>query len=325
MHRRGRRVFPSRGVTLLIAVRIAALDVGSNSFHLIVVQVTTGGHFEVLDRAKEMVRLGESSLRTGIIPPEVFRRGLDALASLCRLAERHQPDALIAVATSAVREAQNGGEFVRAARDEVGVEIQVVRGQEEARLIYLGARGTLNLAGRRAVLLDLGGGSLEIILADSRECYFTDSAKLGVIRLTEEWGASDPPTTRQLVALRTRVRGALEPVMARVRAMGFDFAAVSSGTAQALVAMIQQDRGGKNGDARRCARRWTDLDRRRAGRSGAKTGRPHLEPARPLAGPGRAARRHHPGRRGGVADRPGAGRRPVRHGLRIGPARGHRR
>ncbi|MEP6652956.1 MAG: Ppx/GppA phosphatase family protein [Myxococcales bacterium] len=229
-------------------MRIAALDVGSNSFHLIVVQVTTGGHFEVLDRAKEMVRLGESSLRTGIIPPEVFRRGLDALASLCRLAERHQPDALIAVATSAVREAQNGGEFVRAARDEVGVEIQVVRGQEEARLIYLGARGTLNLAGRRAVLLDLGGGSLEIILADSRECYFTDSAKLGVIRLTEEWGASDPPTTRQLVALRTRVRGALEPVMARVRAMGFDFAAVSSGTAQALASMIQQDRGGKNGE-----------------------------------------------------------------------------
>jgi len=97
-------------------VRIAALDVGSNSFHLIVVQVTTGGHFEVLDRAKEMVRLGESSLRTGIIRPEVFRRGLDALASLRRLADRHQPDALVAVATSAVREAQNGGEFVRAAR-----------------------------------------------------------------------------------------------------------------------------------------------------------------------------------------------------------------
>ncbi|MES1157907.1 MAG: Ppx/GppA phosphatase family protein [Haliangium ochraceum] len=222
-------------------MRIAALDVGSNSFHLIVVKVTPSGHFEVLDRSKEMVRLGESSLRTGIIPPEVFRRGLDALASLRRLADRHQPDALVAVATSAVREAQNGGEFVRAARDEVGVDIQVVRGQEEARLIYLGARGTLDLDGRRAVLLDLGGGSLEVILADARECYFTDSAKLGVIRLTEEWAPSDPPTTRELVALRTRVRRALEPVIARVRAMGFDFAAMSSGTALALSAMIHHD------------------------------------------------------------------------------------
>jgi exopolyphosphatase/guanosine-5'-triphosphate,3'-diphosphate pyrophosphatase len=227
-------------------VRIAALDVGSNSFHLIVVQVTTGGHFEVLDRAKEMVRLGESSLRTGIIPPEVFRRGLEALASLRRIADRHQPDALVAVATSAVREAQNGGEFVRAARDDVGVDIQVVRGQEEARLIYLGARNALDLDGRRVVLFDLGGGSLEVILADARECYFTDSIKLGVIRLAEEWSASDPPTTRELIALRTRVRRALEPVIARVRAMGFDFAAVSSGTALALAGMAQRDKDGKH-------------------------------------------------------------------------------
>jgi exopolyphosphatase/guanosine-5'-triphosphate,3'-diphosphate pyrophosphatase len=229
-------------------VRIAALDVGSNSFHLIVVQVTTGGHFEVLDRAKEMVRLGESSLRTGIIPPEVFRRGLEALASLRRIADRHQPDALVAVATSAVREAQNGGEFVRAARDDVGVDIQVVRGQEEARLIYLGARSALDLDGRRVVLFDLGGGSLEVILADARECYFTDSIKLGVIRLAEEWGASDPPTTRELIALRTRVRRALEPVIARVRAMGFDFAAVSSGTALALAGLAHRENGKHDSD-----------------------------------------------------------------------------
>lgn len=232
------------------AMRIAALDVGSNSFHLIVVQVTSSGHFEVLDRAKEMVRLGEGSLRSGIIPPEVFRRGLDALASLRRLADRHQPDALVAVATSAVREAQNGGEFVRAARDEVGVDIQVVRGQEEARLIYLGARGALNLDGRRTVLFDLGGGSMEVILADARELYFTDSLKLGVIRLSEEWGASDPPTAREIVALRERVRRVMEPVIARVRAMGFDFVSMSSGTASALASMISHDED-SDGDGRK--------------------------------------------------------------------------
>jgi exopolyphosphatase/guanosine-5'-triphosphate,3'-diphosphate pyrophosphatase len=221
-------------------MRIAALDVGSNSFHLIVVQVTASGHFEVLDRAKEMIRLGESSLRTGIIPPEVFKRGIDALGSLRRLADRHQPDALVAIATSAVREAQNGGEFVRAARDEVGVDIQVVRGQEEARLIYLGARGALDLDGRRTLLLDLGGGSMEVILADARECYFTDSLKLGVIRLTEEWAPSDPPTVRELGSLRDRVRRALQPVVTRIGAMGFDFVAMSSGTASALASLIEK-------------------------------------------------------------------------------------
>jgi exopolyphosphatase/guanosine-5'-triphosphate,3'-diphosphate pyrophosphatase len=146
------------------------------------------------------------------------------------------------VATSAVREAQNGGEFVRAARDEVGVNIQVIRGQEEARLIYLGARASLDFDGRRAVLLDLGGGSLEVILADARECYFTDSLKLGVIRMSEEWGASDPPTARQLNSLRERVRQTMAPVIARVGAMGFDFVAMSSGTAAALASLLELEK-----------------------------------------------------------------------------------
>jgi len=231
-------------------MRIAALDVGSNSFHLIVVQVTSTGHFEVLDRAKEMVRLGEGSLRSGIIPPAVFKRGLEALATLRRLADRHQPDALVAIATSAVREAQNGGEFVRAARDEVGVDIQVVRGQEEARLIYLGARGSLDLDGKRTVLFDLGGGSMEVILADARELYFADSLKMGVIRVTEEWGASEPPTAREISTLRDRLRRLMEPVIARVRSMGFDFVSMSSGTASALAAMIAREDGG-GGSARK--------------------------------------------------------------------------
>jgi exopolyphosphatase/guanosine-5'-triphosphate,3'-diphosphate pyrophosphatase len=229
-------------------VRIAALDVGSNSFHVLIVQVHSSGRVEVLARAKEMVRLGETSLRTGVIPPEVFRRGLEALVSLRRIVDRYRPDALVAIATSAVREAQNGGEFVRAARDEVGLDIQVVRGQEEGRLIYLGARGTLNLDGRRVALLDLGGGSLEVILADARECYFIDSLKLGVIRLNEEWGPSDPPTAKELAGLRARVRQTLSPVIGRVTAMGFDFVALSSGTALALAA-LQGALGNRREDA----------------------------------------------------------------------------
>ena len=263
-------------------MRIAALDVGSNSFHLIVVQVTASGHFEVLDRAKEMIRLGESSLRTGIIPPEVFRRGIEALGSLRRLADRHQPDALVAIATSAVREAQNGGEFVRAARDEVGVDIQVVRGQEEARLIYLGARGALDLDGRRTMLLDLGGGSLEIILADARECYFTDSLKLGVIRMAEEWSPSDPPTVRELGSLRDRVRRALAPVVERVVAMGFDFVSMSSGTASALASLIEQaDEGGGADPGRLSLAALAEIERKLATMTHEERSRlPGLDPRR---------------------------------------------
>jgi exopolyphosphatase/guanosine-5'-triphosphate,3'-diphosphate pyrophosphatase len=225
-------------------MRIAALDVGSNSFHLIVAEVETGGRIRVLDRAKEMVRLGDSTLHKGVIAPEVFRRGLDALRALRRIADRHKVDALVAVATSAVREAQNGGEFVRAARDEAGIDIRVIRGDEEARLIYLGARGSLDLGKRRVALFDLGGGSLEIVLADAQELYFTASLKLGVIRLTESSPCSDPPTPRERAQLAERVRTALDPVISRLRAMGFDDVAFTSGTASALAGLLQAENGG---------------------------------------------------------------------------------
>jgi exopolyphosphatase/guanosine-5'-triphosphate,3'-diphosphate pyrophosphatase len=248
-------------------MRIAALDCGSNSFHLIVADVETGGRIQVLDRAKELVRLGDSTLQTGVIPPELFRRALDALKFLRRIADRHKPDALLAVATSAVREAQNGGEFVRAARDEVGVDIRVIRGDEEARLIYLGARGSLDLGKRRVALFDLGGGSLEVILADAQELYFAASLKLGVIRLTEACPVSDPPTPRERAQLAERARSQLEPVIARVRAMGFDFVAFTSGTASALAGLLglERERAGSQRTTALPLKALADLEQRLGG------------------------------------------------------------
>jgi exopolyphosphatase / guanosine-5'-triphosphate,3'-diphosphate pyrophosphatase len=248
-------------------MRIAALDCGSNSFHLIVAEVETGGRIQILDRAKELVRLGDSTLHTGVIPPELFRRGLDALKFLRRIADRHKTDALVAVATSAVREAQNGGEFVRAARDEVGVDIRVIRGDEEARLIYLGARSSLDLGKRRVALFDLGGGSLEVILADAQELYFAASLKLGVIRLAEAYPCSDPPTPRERAQLAERARSVLEPVISRVRAMGFDFVALTSGTASALGGLLGLERERPNSQraTRLPLKGLIDLERRLGG------------------------------------------------------------
>jgi exopolyphosphatase/guanosine-5'-triphosphate,3'-diphosphate pyrophosphatase len=263
-------------------MRIAALDIGSNSFHLMVVRMQPGGRMETLDRAKEMVRLGET-LRTGVIAPDVFQRGLDALRALKRIADRHEPDALIAVATSAVREAQNGGEFVRAVHDELGINVRVIRGQEEAHLIYLGARGGLDLAGRRVALFDVGGGSTELILADARECYFTISLKLGVLRLRDEWAASDPPNAREVAALAERVKATLEPAVARVRAMGFDFVALTSGTAFALAGLCSRlNNVPSNGGTKLLAhRQLCELERKLASMSLAERAKlPGLDPRR---------------------------------------------
>src|SRR5215471_975516 len=263
-------------------MRIAALDIGTNSFHLVVAQVNPGGRIETLDRAKEMVRFGEA-LRTGMITPDVFRRGLDALRSLKRTADRHQPDALLAVATSAVREAQNGGDFARAVRDELGIDMRVIRGDEEAHLIYLGARSALDLGGRRVALFDVGGGSTEVILADARECYFTASLKLGVLRLRDEWQTADPPSPREVAAFSDRVRSILEPAVARLRAMGFDFVALTSGTAFALANLAARlFNGASSGTPKTLSfRALCDLERRLLSLPAAERAKlPGLDPKR---------------------------------------------
>ena len=237
-------------------MRIAAIDVGTNSFHLLIARVRPDGAIEPIEKSKEMVRLGDSAFR-GIISPDAFGRGIEALKRFKSLAERTGCDAIIAVATSAVREAENGGDFVRVIRDETGIEMQVIRGDEEARLIYLGARSSLNLMGRRALVVDIGGGSVELIVGDSRDCYYTTSLKLGVLRLLDRFPLSDPPTAEERGRLAVELHKALEGPNASARKVGFDLVAMSSGTARTVAELVlgaeRNDKGEK--DSRTLANR----------------------------------------------------------------------
>ncbi len=225
-------------------MRIGALDLGSNSFHLIVADVRADGAFEIIHRQKEIVRIGERTLTGGMIAPDVFRRALDALRGFKQIGERLACDAFIAVATSAIREAHNGGDFVRAVRDELGIEVQVVRGDEEARLIYLGARAALDFKNGPGLIIDIGGGSMEVIVADARELYYARSLKLGVLRLSETFVAHDPIDAAERTRLIAHVHQTLDPVAAKVHAMGYSFVALTSGTAHAVWALAE---GRQNG------------------------------------------------------------------------------
>jgi exopolyphosphatase/guanosine-5'-triphosphate,3'-diphosphate pyrophosphatase len=215
-------------------VTVAALDVGSNSFHLVVVQAGPDGSVKVLERVREMVRLGESSLHAGVIPAEAFERGISALRALATRARAHRPAALLAVATSAVREASNGRAFVEVAQRECGIGIRVIDGVEEARLIYMGARQALGLDGQQAALFDVGGGSTEAILGNERQALLASSLKLGVLRLRDHWLRSDPPAPQDTAVMAEWVRTVTGPTIARFQAAGFDLVALTSGTALAL-------------------------------------------------------------------------------------------
>src|SRR3954462_2211979 len=143
-------------------MRIAAIDCGTNSIHMIVVRIRPDLSFEVIDREKEMVRLGSGGLEGKTLTPVAMQMGVQTFSRFRRLAESHQVEEILAAATSAVREAKNGGEFLAAVERETGIKTQVISGTEEARLIHLAAVYGVDAADDAAVVIDIGGGSVEI-------------------------------------------------------------------------------------------------------------------------------------------------------------------
>jgi exopolyphosphatase / guanosine-5'-triphosphate,3'-diphosphate pyrophosphatase len=218
-------------------MRIAAIDVGSNSIHMVVAEARADGHFVVLDRAKEMVRLGRRSLTTGRLTASSMDQGIRALSTFKSIAVRHGVTRFRAVATSAVREAKNGGEFIQRIFDEIGLRVRVIPGKEEARLILLGVSQAIDLRGEPTVLLDIGGGSVEVVLVEDGKAVEMHSLKLGVARLSEEFFDADPPRSRSLAKLRAHVEEVIGPALeAAARAKARRIVA-TSGTLLDLVSM----------------------------------------------------------------------------------------
>src|SRR3954466_5937375 len=143
-------------------MRIAAIDIGTNSLHMIVARVRPDLSFEIIDREKEMVRLGAGGLDGRALTPEAVQAALQVLSKFARLTEAHRVDETVAVATSAIREAENGGDFLQAAAEQTGIRARVISGPEEARLIHLAACYGVDVSDATAVVIDIGGGSVEI-------------------------------------------------------------------------------------------------------------------------------------------------------------------
>src|SRR5262245_59316317 len=218
-------------------MRIAAIDVGSNSIHMIVAEARPDGHFIVLDREKEMVKLGEKSLTTGRLQKSAMDRGLKTLKTFKSIAVRHGVARIHAVATSAVREAGNGGEFIQRIYDELGLRVRVISGREEARLIHLGVSQVEDLDGSPTLVLDIGGGSVEIILAERGKAPELYSFKLGVARITERFLTEDPPRPKEVARLEKFLLAELEPALASAARRRVRRVIGTSGTMLSLISM----------------------------------------------------------------------------------------
>ena len=221
---------------------IAAIDVGTNSFHMVVATVSQRGVLQALARQNAMVRLGMAAGDMKVLTPEAMSRGLDTLKLFATEARAHNAH-IRAVATSAVREAANRDEFVKKVHDLTVIENEVVSGEEEGRLIYIGAMHALPLYASRSLVLDIGGGSTESIYGFQGKALSVQSAKLGHIRLSQRFFPKGMGTKKSVEECRQAIRGVWAPMFHERVAEGFDVLVGCSGTITAIAAMTLARQG----------------------------------------------------------------------------------
>ncbi len=208
---------------------LAAIDIGTNSFHLIVVKVKNNSGFTILTREKEVVRLGKSSRDMKYISPEATIRAISTLKRFKLICESFNAN-IRAVATSAVREALNSEEFVNEIYNNTGIKVEVVSGYEEARLIYLGVLQALPIFDKRILLIDIGGGSTEFLIGEKSEVIFSNSVKIGAVRLTERFFQKRKFQRDLIEEARLSIKTILYPVFRDIEKHKYDIVIGTSGT-----------------------------------------------------------------------------------------------
>ncbi len=217
--------------------RVAAIDLGTNSFHVVLADLFSDGHYEIVDTLKEMVLLADDGDLENL-SESAMDRGIAALKKIRALCDGQDVERILAYATSAIREAKNGGDFIQRAIDETGIKINAISGLLEAELIALGVQYGMKLGKKEYMIADIGGGSVEFIIADQQEIKALDSRKIGVARLTADFVHHDPVEPEEIREMKAHIANELLPV---VEAWGERKNSVligSSGTMQSIAAMI---------------------------------------------------------------------------------------
>ncbi len=221
---------------------IACIDLGTNSFHMIVCQATPDrDQFEIMFRSKEHVPFFRRALTNHFIDDEAIRSAIRIIKEMAQNAKKEGATSIIAVATSAVRESKNGEAFLDRIRSSLNIDANMLSGSEEARLIYLGVIWSMpELTGNFAII-DIGGGSTEIIVGNKAQTGFLQSYKLGAARLAQRFFGKDLPSREKIRQIHEEVAGVLQPTAVKIEGSGgFKKLIGTSGTIQALAKI---DRG----------------------------------------------------------------------------------
>lgn len=216
-------------------MKLAAIDIGSNSIHLVIVRAVKGQHPEIIDREKEMVRLGAGTLREHRLSKDTIDRAITTLRRFKKMAEHNGADPIITTATSAVRESRNSDLFIEQVQKEVGLNVQVLPGVEEARLIAMAVSEVTDFNNRRALIVDIGGGSTEFIITAGGEPELLFSLRVGAVRLTEKFITTDPISNEERDRLIANIRSDFTRAAWEIKNAGYDFVIGTSGTVLNMV------------------------------------------------------------------------------------------
>jgi exopolyphosphatase/guanosine-5'-triphosphate,3'-diphosphate pyrophosphatase len=225
-------------------LRIAAIDIGTNSLHLVVVEVTNHLSFKIIGAEKDYTQLGASAMVQHRLTARAMNHTLEALRRYQQVITRLDCDVTLAYATSAVRESVNGGEFVQLAKEMLGLHIQVISAEQEAYLIYVAVRQTIDLSNGPTLVVDIGGGSTEFILADAHKALLLESRKIGASRLTHQFVHTDPISKKEFRALREHIREQTDPLLEQTIKLGVKNIIGTSGTMQNVAQMCAGQRAG---------------------------------------------------------------------------------
>ena len=190
-------------------MRIAVIDMGTNTFHLIIVEVDSGD-FKIVYREKVAVKIGENGINHGTITPEATNRAIKCLHRFNETIDVENVDEVYATATSAIRNARNGKELVKLIKSETGIDVRVISGLQEAEYIYYGVKKALKIGSEPSLIMDIGGGSIEFIIGTEDEISWCQSFEIGGQRMVEKFQKSDPMTPDQIIELEDYLRSNLQ-------------------------------------------------------------------------------------------------------------------
>jgi exopolyphosphatase/guanosine-5'-triphosphate,3'-diphosphate pyrophosphatase len=219
-------------------MRTAVIDIGTNTINLLIADIGEDKNYKIILETAYPAKLGKGGINSKMILPDAMERGMKALRIHLDTIKRYSTDSIVCIATSAMRDAVNKDEFITKVKKEFGLDIRIVDGTTEAQLIYDGVKQVVPIGSEPVLILDIGGGSNEFIIADSKGLIWKHSFNLGVARLLDMFKPSDPVTEEEILSLEKHFRNELQPLFDIVKNHRIQTLIGASGSFDTVAAMI---------------------------------------------------------------------------------------